>query len=165
MTLGLTRFNPFRSPSAWTGFPSLLDDMFQPFFGGWGEDLANRWLPAVDVAEERDRVVVTADMPGYTADEVSIEVEGNVLTISGSRESKENKEKKEKDVRYTLKERVEGRFTRTFALPAAIDRDSVEARFQDGVLTVVLPKKAEARPRQIRIESGDSGRGRKAIAA
>jgi HSP20 family protein len=104
--------------------------------------------PAIDVAVEKDNVIIKADLPGLTRDDVSVTLQENYLTIKG--EKKQETEKKETN--YFLSERVHGSFTRVIELPVAVDAARIEARFKDGVLHVTLPKTEEARPKQIEVK-------------
>jgi len=105
--------------------------------------------PAVDVAEDDERYVVTAEVPGAKAEDVHVEVQDNVLSIRGEKRS----ERKEEGERRRYVERRFGSFARSFSLPANADADRVKASFQDGVLTVEIPKAEESKPRVISIQS------------
>lgn len=105
------------------------------------------WAPAVDILETPEAYVVKAELPGVPKDAVHITVENNVLTLKGER-------KLEKDVtkeNYHRIERTYGAFARSFSLPTRVDHDGVEARFDQGVLTITVPKAAEAKPKKIEI--------------
>jgi len=104
--------------------------------------------PAIDVAVEKDSVIVKADLPGLTKDDVSVSLQDNCLTIKG--EKKQETEKK--DANYFLSERVHGSFTRVIELPVAVNAARIDARFRDGVLQVTLPKTEEAKPKQIEVK-------------
>ena len=108
------------------------------------------WLPPVDIAEERDRILITAELPGFKQDQIQINMEGSVLTIRGERKFEDEKDGRN----YHRVERAYGQFVRSFTLPNNVDRDSIKASFRDGVLELDLPKREEAKPRQIQI-SGD----------
>lgn len=131
-------------------FQSQLNRLFEPFFARFtdDEDLAsNTWLPAVDIAEDADRIVVTAEVPGMKQEDIEINFDGGLLTIRGVRKfEKENNERN-----YHRLERSYGSFVRTFTLPRTVDADKITANYKDGVLDVVIPKKEEAKPKQIRI--------------
>lgn len=105
-----------------------------PFEEGWGK------APAVDVCEREKEYEITAELPGMDASNVDVKLVNGVLTIKG--EKKEEKEEKEKD--YYLSERRFGSFQRSFQLPEGIDEDKIQANFEKGVLTIKLPKGAEA---------------------
>ncbi len=105
-------------------------------------------VPAVDVKEEEGRLVVTADLPGISKDDIEITFEDGVLTITGT--TTEEKETKE-DSRFHVRERFQGSFSRTLRIPEKVDMDKSEAKVKDGVLELVLPYKPEASPRKIQI--------------
>jgi HSP20 family protein len=106
------------------------------------------WAPAVDVLERKDSIVVKADLPGLSKEDISVSIENNVLTING--EKKMEKEHKEGDI--VRSERYYGSFNRAFTLPSTVDPNQVNAKFENGVLELTLAKKEEAKPRQIRID-------------
>jgi len=105
------------------------------------------WLPAVDIRETDDAIFVEAELPGVKKEDVKVDIKDNVLTISGER--KYEKEVKEENIHRM--ERVYGRFARSFTLPNNVDVDKVEARLEDGVLTIRLPKKESARTKEVKI--------------
>src|SRR3989337_2050015 len=99
------------------------------------------WTPAVDIYENNDSVVVKAELPGVERDQISVEVKDGILTLRGER-------KFEKEVKEESYHRIE----RSFSLPVSVEQDKVTARFKDGVLEVILPKKEQARPKQIQVD-------------
>jgi HSP20 family protein len=111
-----------------------------------------RWFPAVDLVEDGDHYVLRADLPGLSEDEVKVEVEDHVLTISGERKSEREEHK---DGYYRL-ERASGTFSRSLRLPEGVDADSIEARFEKGVLEVRVPKPEERKPHRVAISVGDA---------
>lgn len=124
--------------------------MFQLFDEPFGLPMFREpvgWMPDVDIAETDGEIVVKAELPGMKKEDVEIEIEGNVLTLSG--EKKEEKEEKEKE-RY-LYESSYGAFQRSFTLPTAVKEDQVKAEFKDGVLRVTLPKSGQPRGKKIEI--------------
>lgn len=132
-------------------FQQMLSQSFGPNLSATApgeEEVSNRlWMPAVDISETADALTVKAELPGIRKEDVRITVEDHVLTLSGER-------KFEKDASgedYHRIERAYGAFARSFTLPANVKTDKVEAAFQDGVLTVKLPKMEEAKPRTIEI--------------
>ncbi len=128
----------------------LIDEAFQAPQWAREDDgsLTGAWLPAVDVFEEKDAVRIMAELPGVKADEVRISLENNVLTIRG--EKKQTAEERTERVhRY---ERRYGAFERSFTVPTSIDADHIKAAYEDGVLTLTLPKVERAKPRQITVE-------------
>ena len=104
----------------------------------------------MDVYEDDHNITIQAEIPGVSEKDLDVRLENNVLTISGERKL-ENEEKKENFHRI---ERHYGRFARSFTLPGAVDPDSVDAEFENGVLKVTLAKREEARPKQIKIGTG-----------
>ena len=135
-----------------------MNRLFGTFFdspAGAGDGGAlRRWIPAMDLIEEDDRYVLRADLPGVREDEVHVELEDNVLTISGERKS-EHEERKEGLYRL---ERASGSFSRSLTLPEGIDPDSIQARFDKGVLEVRVPKPEQRKPRRVAISVGGTAR-------
>jgi HSP20 family protein len=111
---------------------------------------ARRWIPAMDLVEQQDRFVLRADLPGLSEDDVKIELDDNVLRISGER-SAEQEERREG---YYRVERASGSFSRSLVLPEGVDADSIDAHFENGVLEVSVPKPAERKPRRVAIGVG-----------
>lgn len=107
------------------------------------------WLLPMDAYITEDAIVIRADVPGITADELDITLEGDTLTIRG-----EVKREKVDDRKYVLLERPTGRFERTLNINTPIDADHVEANFKDGVLTLTIPKAEAVKPRQITVKAG-----------
>ena len=107
------------------------------------------WRPAVDIFEEKDDVVIKAELPGMNKDDIDLRVENNVLTLTGQR-------KREKEVTedgYFRSERAYGTFSRSFTLPTTVNVNKIAASYKDGVLSVNLPKAEEAKPKRIRIQA------------
>ncbi len=111
--------------------------------------VAADWLPAVDIREEPERFVITADVPGVEPNEIDINMENGVLTISGEKQTESEEELKN----YKRVERTRGSFYRRFTLPESADADRINARFSNGVLEIVIPKQERVQPRKIAIES------------
>ena len=119
-------------------------------FGDWDQDeLTYGWVPSVNVEEREDEILLTAELPGMAEDDVDVELENNVLTISGKK--REEKEEGEEGGKFHLVERTFGSFRRSFTLPRTVDAESIEARYEDGLLTVHMPKAAEAKSRKIKV--------------
>lgn len=114
----------------------------------------NGSLPKVDVKEEKEAYVMHMDLPGMNENEVNVELEHNVLTVSSHHEesSAESSDKKERD-KYLIRERRVSTFTRSFTLPEDINAEEVAASFKNGVLTVRIPRKAVAAPKRIAISA------------
>ncbi|MEY2441065.1 MAG: hypothetical protein QOJ46_491 [bacterium] len=132
-----------------------MNRLFSNFFetprpGGNGNGTARRWIPAMDLVETQDGFVLKADLPGMNEGDVSIELENNVLTISGERKT----EHEAKHEGYYRLERATGSFSRALSLPEGIDADAVTAAFDTGVLTVRIPKPEQAKPRRVKIGVG-----------
>jgi HSP20 family protein len=117
---------------------------------GAGNGGSRRWIPAMDLVEEGDHYVLRADLPGVNEDDVKVELEDNVLTISGERKSGHEGRKEG----YYRVERASGAFSRSLTLPEGIDPDSIQARFEKGVLEVRVPKPEERKPRRVEINVG-----------
>ena len=106
--------------------------------------------PAVDVYEDEHKVTLKIEVPGIEEKDIDVRVENNTLTVHGERKI----EKEEKEENYRRVERQYGSFTRTFTLPQTVDTENVSANYEKGVLKIALPKKAEAKPKQIKVNVG-----------
>jgi HSP20 family protein len=106
------------------------------------------WLPAIDLYDERDHLVLKAELPGINKDELDISLHGDVLTLSGERKD----QGEFKDAEVFRSERYVGRFQRSITLPVRVDASKVQASYQDGILTVTLPKAEEAKPKRIDVK-------------
>jgi HSP20 family protein len=124
-----------------------MNRLFNTFFDESGNGGQRRWAPAVDLVEREDSLVLKADLPGMSEDDVHIEVRDNVLSISGERKA----EHEEKQNGYYRVERSFGRFSRSLQLPSGVDADAIAAAFDKGVLEVTIPKPDERKPRRIEI--------------
>ena len=133
-----------------------VDRVFDRFFGQGAAQGMTVWAPAVDVRETNDELQVTAELPGLAPQDVNVTVENGVLTISG--EKKQEVREGTEDSNYYLYERRYGRFERSFSLPRTVNADQVKARFDNGVLTIALPKAEAAKPRKVQIESNGKSR-------
>jgi HSP20 family protein len=143
----LIRWNPFQMTRMHDRWNRLFDEVVGT---GFGDDETQRvWRPRVDVKENEQEVRVLADLPGIRREDVSITLENGVLTINGERKVEEEK----KDTNLHFSERVYGHFSRSFTIGETILQDKIEASFKDGVLTVVLPKAEQAKPRKIEISA------------
>jgi HSP20 family protein len=140
-----------RGLSPW-GLYSGVERLFDDFFGVSRDlgfpALGRSWAPAVDIEETEADYRLKAELPGLRKEDVKISVEDNVLTLSGER----REEKTEKNRKVHRVERSYGSFTRSFSLPSSIAADKVTAAYKDGVLEIVVPKREEARPRQVEIK-------------
>jgi len=112
------------------------------------QQFLNGWLPTIDLYEDRDHLVLKAELPGMKKEDIDISLHGEVLTLSGERKEEETFDKAET---YRA-ERFLGRFQRTLTLPVRVDASKVQAAYKDGILTVTLPKAEEAKPKQIEVK-------------
>lgn len=145
------RSDPFRELA---GLQERMNRIFDDTLSGSSrredEALAATWTPPVDILERRDRILLTAELPGFTEEQIHLRFEEGVLTLDGERRF----EKEADDARYHCVERSYGRFSRSFRLPANVDGDSISATFVNGLLVIDLPKKEEVLPKSIRIRTG-----------
>jgi HSP20 family protein len=148
--MALIRWEPVRELNT---IQSDMNRLFNTFFAsptaGNGGSL-RRWIPAMDLVETENDFVLKADLPGLGDGDVKIEVEDNVLTISGERKS----EREERKDGYYRVERASGSFRRSLTLPEGVDPESVQANFERGVLEVRIPKPEERRPHKVEISVG-----------
>jgi HSP20 family protein len=144
----------FQNPElAWPGFSrrlGLQDELERLFDSPWGElnraaQVFGAWAPALDVDEDADRFTVRAELPGLKREETSVSIHDGLLSITGERKT----ETKSESTAIHRLERAYGRFERTVSLPAHIAVDQVKAQYQDGILSITLPKTEAAKPKQI----------------
>ncbi len=146
----ITRWDPFRE------FVTLQDRMnrlFRDPRGPVGQDEAlttTAFAPPVDVYEDEHYVTLKIEVPGIDEKDIDVRIENNTLTVHGERKF----EKDEKEENYRRVERQYGSFTRTFSLPSTVNHDNVQADYDKGVLKIKLAKKAEAKPKQIKVNVG-----------
>ena len=143
-----------RALAPWTGmdvFKREMDRLFDRFFEPrWPElEVAGEWAPKVDVAETKDAVVVSAELPGMEQKDIGVELEDHVLTIKGEK----HQEKEEKGEKLHRMERSWGAFSRSFRLPAAVEGGKVNATFKNGILVVTLPKAPTAKGTTIPVKA------------
>src|SRR5262245_30407476 len=144
----LTRWDPFRE---YTTLQDRMNRLFRDSFSEGQEALTtSTFAPPVDVYEDEHNVTLKIEVPGINEKDVDVRIENNVLTVHGERKF----EKDEKEENYRRVERHYGSFTRTFTLPTTIDAENVTATYDRGVLQVRLAKRAEAKPKQIKINVG-----------
>lgn len=145
-----------RQPDVWNGFglnrwndwDRELENFFHnPFTMMRAPESLTGWMPALDVYEEKDDLLVTVEVPGMKKEDIKISLNDGVMTISGERTEETKKE--EQGVYHT--ERSFGRFSRSVSLPIPVQDDKIKADYKDGILTVRLPKAEEAKPKQINI--------------
>jgi HSP20 family protein len=118
---------------------------------GVGGDTSPRWLPPMDLLETAEHYVLRADLPGLADEDVNVQFEDNVLTISGERTAEHHNQQDG----YHHLERAFGTFSRSLTLPDGVDPDTVQAHFDRGVLEVKIPKPEQKKPRQVQIKLGD----------
>ena len=143
------RWDPFQQL---TTLRDEIDRLFETPFSGLTEGsqpFMSGWSPALDVYEDKDNLIVKAELPGMKKEEIEISLQDGVLTLSGER--KENA--KHEGAELHRSERFVGRFQRTLTLHAEVQVDQVKATYQDGILTVTLPKHEAAKPKQIQIKT------------
>ena len=146
----LTRWDPFRE------FSTLQDRMnrlFHDSFGPEGREeslMSTTFAPPVDVYEDEHSVTLKIEVPGIDEKDIDVRLENNTLTVHGERKF----EKEEKEENYRRVERQYGSFTRSFTLPNTVDAEQVSADYDRGVLKITLAKKAEAKPKQIKVNVG-----------
>jgi HSP20 family protein len=151
--MALIRWEPVRElGSIQNDMNRLFNTFFETPTRGNGAPTARRWVPAIDVVENDDEYVLRADLPGIGEDDVKIEVDDNLLTISGERKS-EHEERKQG---YYRIERSSGAFSRSLTLPEGVDADAVKATFDQGVLEVRVPKPEARKPRKVAISVGSA---------
>ena len=144
------------NPNSWVDFP--FDRIFDDFLPrrSHGAVTEGAFAPRVDIREEKDAVIVTAELPGVSQDDLSVELENGILTVSGEKKT----ERSDENNGFTRSERAYGSFRRSFKVADSVDAESISADYTNGVLRVSLPKKPEAAPRQITIQ-GENGAAKK----
>jgi len=141
----LTRWEPFRGVST---LQDQINRVFEGLTTGAGNDSAlTTWSPAVDIYETEHELVVKADLPDVDEKDLDVRVENNILTIHGERKF----EKKVNEDNYLRVERAYGSFSRSFSLANTVNTDAIKAEYRNGVLTLTIPKREEAKPKQIKV--------------
>jgi HSP20 family protein len=147
----LTRWNPAADTANLSQrMERLFDEMVGRGLWRGSEErpLRGSWVPAINILERQDAMVITADLPGLKAEDVEVTVEEGTLSIRGERKLEEASEGET----YHRVERLYGVFERTFTLPNSVDVDKIEARFSDGEMVLTLPKREESKPRSVKIK-------------
>jgi HSP20 family protein len=151
--MALVRWEPVRELNS---LQQEMNRLFSSFFDTPtttnGGSYARRWIPAMDLVETDEEYVLTADLPGLGQDDINLEFEDNVLTVSGERKS-EHSERKEG---YYRVERASGSFSRSLTLPEGVDPEVGKATFDKGVLEVRIPKPEQRKPKKVAIRVGDT---------
>ncbi len=157
--MSIVRYDPFRD------LRSLQDEVNRLFstnlsraFGDEGI-ARGAWNPSVDIYENKDQIVLEAELPGMKREDFDLSIENNVITLRGERRF----EKKDEGDNYHRVERAYGSFTRSFTLPQTVQADSVTADYGSGVLRVVMPKREEVKARRIEVAGESEGTGRRTI--
>ena len=144
--------------NAWSPFRhlSMLRDEIDRLFDtpldaltNSSQQFLNGWLPSIDLHEEENQLVLKAELPGMNKEGIDISLHGDVLTLSGERKEETVHEKAE----VYRSERFLGKFQRTLTLPVTVNPNKVQASYKDGILTVILPKAEEAKPKQIEVKA------------
>jgi HSP20 family protein len=151
----LTRWEPFRE---YATLQDRINRVFRESYTGGDRDeslTTSSFAPAVDVYEDEHKVSLKIEVPGIEEKDLDIRVENNTLSVHGERKI----EKEEKEENYRRVERQYGSFTRTFTLPQTVDTENVSANYDKGVLKITLPKKAEAKPKQIKVSVASEKQG------
>lgn len=156
--MNIVKYDPFRD------LRSLQDEMNRLFSGTFSrgsqdEVLRGAWSPSVDIFENKNEIVLEAELPGMNAEDVNISIENNVLTLHGERKF----EKKDESDNFHRVERSYGSFTRSFTLPPTVSSENANAEFNNGVLRLTLAKREEAKPRRIEIKAGSGNAQTKTI--
>jgi HSP20 family protein len=154
--MALIRWEPVRELQTMQNEMNRLFNTFfdQPGPGNGGQTALRRWLPAMDVLETDDHFVLRADLPGLSEKDVNIELEDNVLTVSGERKA----EHEQRNEGYYRVERASGSFSRSLTLPEGVEADGIQANFDSGVLEVRIPKPAQHKPRKVQISLGGAAK-------
>jgi HSP20 family protein len=147
--MAVVRWDPFRDLGM---LQDRMNRLFDDAGRGWRSDepaATTSWSPSVDIFETEGEIVVKAELPGTDRKDITLHLENNVLTLRGERRF----EKETKEENYHRIERAYGNFSRSFSIPATVDEETIRADYKDGVLKIVLPKKEQAKPKQIKIAS------------
>lgn len=149
--MNIIKYDPFRD------LRSLQDEMNRLFSSSFPrlsnqEEMSAGWSPSVDIYESENKIVLEAELPGMKREDFDLSIENNVITLKGERRF----EKKDERDNYHRVERAYGSFTRSFNLPRTVLTDDIKAEFKNGVLSVVLPKKEEAKARKIEVSGEDA---------
>jgi HSP20 family protein len=150
--MAIVRWDPFRDLTTLRDrMNRVFDESYRGLSGTAGDEdwgLGGTWAPAVDIYEHEGNLVLKAELPGLNADDVDIRIENNVLTLRGERKFEAEVDKES----CHRVERAYGTFLRSFTLPQVINQEKVKAEYRDGVLSLTLPRKEEAKPKQISIK-------------
>jgi HSP20 family protein len=156
--MNIVRYDPFRDLR---GLQDEMNRLFSSTFSRSGDDQMMRgaWNPSVDIFENKDQIVIEAELPGLKPEDVEISIENNVLTLHGERRF----EKKDEGDNFHRVERSYGSFTRSFTLPPTVSSENANAEFENGVLRLTLAKREEAKARKIEIKGAGNQSQQKTI--
>lgn len=148
----LTRYRPINGLFS---LPREIDRMMEESLGPWGRgENLRQWFPVTDISETPESLTLRLEVPGLTRDQIKISVENNTLSVRGEKVQETSSENES----FHRTERSFGPFERSFALPPYVDTDQVKASLNDGVLAISLPRREEAKAREISIEGGGKKR-------
>jgi HSP20 family protein len=148
MRAAINHFEPYSGAST---LQNQVNRLFNQAFGNSPDKASiTTWAPAVDIYETEQQLVVKADLPDVRSEDLDIRVENNILTIRGDRKF----EKKVDDKNYLRVERTYGSFSRSFSLANTVNSEAIKADYKNGVLTLTIRKREEAKPKQIKVNSG-----------
>jgi HSP20 family protein len=154
---------PFRGAST---LQEQINRVFGEIVGRTGEESnLTPWAPAVDIYETENELVVKADLPDVNPEELDIRVENNILTIRGERKFETQGHEKVNENNYLRVERAYGSFSRSFSLANSVNSEAIKADYHNGVLTLSLPKREEAKPKQIKVNVVATQSGTRVMAA
>src|SRR4051812_3158312 len=149
----ITRWTPYND---FNSLQSTLNRVFQDFNRGSDElTTSGSFVPAVDIYEDANGITLKMEVPGVSQQDINVSLENNTLTVSGERKF----EKNEKEENFHRIELRYGAFTRSFSLPNTVDVEKAHANYENGILSIQLAKKAEAKPKQIKVNVGSAGMG------
>lgn len=143
----LATFSPHRNLRPFNRNLNLFDDFFAPFSGVVNDTVARGYRPSVDIYEKEDRLCIEAELPGFDKENIKVDVNGRLLTIGGERVNNEEV----KDENKYRRERHYGSFERSFKLPFEVNEEQISATYKDGILTLLVEKPEEQKPKQITI--------------
>ncbi|MBS3818208.1 Hsp20/alpha crystallin family protein [bacterium] len=152
--MAIKRWDPFRDLMT---LKDRMDRIFEDTFRTQGEEkelMPSTWSPSVDIFEDESNVVLSIELPGIEEKNIDVNIEDNALTVKGER----NIEKEDKKENYHRIERAYGSFYRSFSIPNYVDVDKIEAQHENGVLKITMPKKAESKPRKVKVLKGKKGK-------
>lgn len=143
--MALIRWSPFGNLNR---FGRDFDSLFNGHIWNEAAEGAKDWSPHVDIYDEETQIILSAELPGLTQEEISVDIDKNILMISGERKMETN----EQTGNFTRRERYFGSFSRSFQLPETVNQENIEASMDKGVLKIVLPKLEQAKPKQIKVK-------------